>query len=622
MGRDSTPTRPEVICQVCGGGNPEEAEHCRACRAPLYIVSGSDRGEDFFEAVPSSVELEDRLRLLEERERELRSLFLKLSGEMEHQGKGLSILQGGVSTLRDLLRDKGLFDDREWTERWERVLADQFFLMEQRDKLLRKRDAIVGAFRGRDLRGFTRALDNALFHLTTQGRGASLEALETALALDGRNVEILAFLGGFHLQGEDLPQAARRLAQALAIAPDHAESLFLLGLLKALQGDPGGAVTLLESVKETAPQPFLVHYTLGTLYASMHRHDRAEMELRAAVEAEPQPSARAALASVLYSRDRTPEALPLLETLSLERQADPEALFLLGLCYLDRNRPGKARRVLRELTRTGPARWKYQQALALAEGWNSIPAVPPEAPAATAVRRAEAALAASRPEAAWKAYGRVRAALPRHPLALLGQALLAHRTGRHAACHRACKGLLKRGFPEVVQVPAWAALMASLREAGRPAALLPEAQRMASRVRSPYGKCLAYAAWAGALADLDRHLDDALDLAETALHFAPEELASVALESRGRVLCALGRSEDGVRDYREALRQSPSATVLELLGKAEQALGRTAEAREARRASKRLGPVPDSLPWRLWHALKLEIRRKWPCDGPAPSSPR
>jgi len=566
--------------------------------------------------------LEDRLRLLEERERELRNLLLKLSGEVEHQGKGLSILQGGVATLRDLLRDKGLFDDTEWTERWERVLADQFFLMEQRDKLLRKRDAIVGAFKGRDLRGFTRALDNALFHLTTQGRRASLDSLGAALVMDGRNTELLAFLAGFHLQGEELPQAARCLARALAIAPDHTEALFLLGLLKALQGDPGGAVALLESVKAAAPQPFLVRYTLGTLYASLRRHDRAEAELRAAVEAEPQPAARAALASVLYFRGRTLEALPLLETLLGERLADPEALFLLGLCYLERNRPGKARRVLKELTRSGPARWKYQQALALAEGWNAIPAIPPDGPAAAALRRAETALAGARIEAAWKAYGTVRTALPRHPLALLGQAVLAHRTGRRDACHRACRALLKPGVPEVVQVPAWAALLASLREEGRPGLLLKEAQRMAARVGSPYGKCLAYAAWAGALAELGRHLDDALDLAETALHFAPEELAPEALEARGRVLCALGRHEEGAKDLREATRRAPSASLLEHLGRAERAMGRKAESREALRAAKRLRRAPDGLPWRLWHALKLETRRKWLCDGPVTSSPR
>lgn len=595
---------------------------CRACRAPLYVVSGIDRGEDFFEAVPPSAELEDRLRLLEERERGLRQLLHKLAGEVEHQGKGISILQGGVATLRDLLRDKGLFDDAEWTQRWERVLADQFFLMEQRDKLLRRRDAVVGAFRGRDLRGFTRALDSALFHLTTQGRRASIESLESALALDGRNVELLAFLAGFHLQGEELPQAARCLARALAIAPAHPEALFLSGLLKALRGDAGGAVDLLESVKDTAPEPFLVHYTLGTLYASLRRTDRAEAELRAAVEAEPQPGARAALASVLYSRGRTPEALPLLETLHGERQADPEALFLLGLCYLDRDRPGKASRVLKELIRSGPARWKYQQALGLAEGWSAIPAVPARGAAADALRKAEAALAGARVEAAWKAYATIRTALPRHPLALLGQAVLAHRTGRRDACLRACRALLKPGVPEVIQVPAWAALLASHREAGRPAQLLKEAQRMAARVRSPYGKTLAYAAWAGALADLGRHLDDALDLAETALHFAPEELAPAALEARGRVLCALGRHEEGVRDLREAVRHAPTAALLERLGRAERDRGRVTESREALRAAKRLRPAPDGLPWRLWHALKLETRRKWPCDGPVASSPR
>ncbi len=619
MGRDSTLTRPEVLCQVCGGSNPEEADQCRACGAPLYIVSGTDRGEDFFEAVPPAAEWEDRLRLLEERERELRRLLERTVAELENQGRGISILQGGVAALRDLLRDKGLFEEQEWTDRWEQVLADQFFLMEQRNKLMQKRDAILGAFRGHDLKGFTRALDSALFHLTAQGRGAALDALSAALALDGRNVELLTFLAGFHLQGDELAPAARCLAKALAREPRHPEARFLLGLLKALRGDTGEAVRLLESVKGEAPQPFLVRYTLGTLYASLRRNDRAEAELRAAVAAEPQPAARAALASVLYARGRSPEALPLLEALYGERQADPEALFLLGLCYLDRDRPGKARRVLKELSRTGPARWKYQQALALAEGWNAIAPVPPTA--ADALRAAEAALADGRLEEAREAYAAASRPLPRHPLALLGWAVLAHRTGRRETCLRASRALERTGAPEVVLVPAWAAALASLAEAGRDAACQREAQRMAARIRSPYGKSLACAAWAGALVRQGRHLEEALDLARTALHFAPEELAAAALEARGRVLCALGRIEEGARDLREAARTDPSAALLEALAGAERALGRLAEAREARRSARRLPPAPGGIPWRLWHAVKLETRRKWPCAGPAASSP-
>ena len=611
MEKDFIPTRPEIICQVCGRANVEEAEACRFCKAPLYVVSGIDRAEDFFEQVPAYSQLEDRLSLQEEREKELRGSLKKLAEEMERQGRTLSILQGGFSALKDLLEDKGLIHENDFVERWERVLSDQLFLSEQRDKLLKKKNAIFQAFRGRQFRTFAKTMERAEFYFYTQNRAKALHALLQAVALDPRNLELITFLGSFHLQEENLPQAARYLEKALQLEPNHFEARFFQGLLKALSLDYAGAIRILESIKDQAQERFLVRYTLGTLYASLRSYPEAERELSGALELEKNPQAAFALASVRYTLGRVPEALRLLEELKTVREADEESLYLLGMCYLEKNWIKKAEGVFKELVSLRPSHGRYQQALVLARGWKAIRPLSVSPLKRRALRKADALLEAHRVERAWRSYRRLAARSSAHPFLHLGHAVLCHQTRRHEEAVKACRLLLGKDPPEALAVPAYVTLLSSLRQMHGDAQGLAAAQRMAARCRSDYARAYAFGTWAFHLAEMEKNLPDALVLAEAALKLAPEELRGFCLDAQGWVLYKSRDYAHSLPLLQQSARLEACARTLTHLGMASQALGLREEAREAFRSARKKQAQPEDLPFRLWHALKLELRSKF-----------
>jgi len=605
-----TPTHPEIICQVCGRANAEEADACRFCKAPLYVVSGGDSAEDFFEQVPAYSHLESRLALQEQREKELRGSLLKLAEEMERQGRTLSILQSGFSTLKELLEEKSLIRENDFIERWERVLTDQLFLIEQRDKLLKKKSAVFQAFRGRQFKLFARTVEKAEFYFYTQNRDKGLEALLQALALDPRNLELITFLGSFHLQEENLPQAARYLEKALHIEPTHFEARFYQGLLKALSLDYPEAIKTLESIKDGYGETFLVRYTLGTLYASLRDYPAAERELTAACELEKNPQAAFALASVRYTLGNIPGALHLLEDLKSVREADEETLYLLGMCYLEKDWIKKAQVVFKELVSLKPSRGRYEQALILARGWKAIHPLSGGARRGADMRKADALLEAHQVERAWRAYRRLAKAAAPHPLLRLGYAVLSQQTRRYAEAVLASRALLDRDPPEAVAIPAWVTLLSSLKHLREDASALSEAQRMAARCSSAYARAFAFSAWAYHLAELGKNFADAAELAETAVELASDEIHPLCLDVQGWVLYKQGEYARSVELLRQSARMDSGHQTLVHLGMASLALGLKEESRQAFRSARKRQDEPEGLPLRIWHALKLQLRSK------------
>jgi len=150
------------------------------------------------------------------------------------------------------------------------------------------------------------------------------------------------------LQRDNFPEAERIVSQALAIAPEHADSLHLLGLVRRAQGRVAEAEQLYRRSIQLDPTQPAAHYNLGVLYRSTGRAAFAVPALREAVRLKPNyATAQLALGLALHDTANFAEAekqyrqaLRLQPNYLLARQS-------LGAVLNDLDRPKEAESVLR-----------------------------------------------------------------------------------------------------------------------------------------------------------------------------------------------------------------------------------------------------------------------------------
>lgn len=111
------------------------------------------------------------------------------------------------------------------------------------------------------------------------------------MSTDHSQADALFFDGNRHLEGGRAAKAEDCFRQALALAPDHAEALANLGLLR----EQAGAVVEAEDCYRRAialqPECARMHLNLGALLTSQRRLAEAETAVRQAVGLEPEAAA-------------------------------------------------------------------------------------------------------------------------------------------------------------------------------------------------------------------------------------------------------------------------------------------------------------------------------------------
>ena len=155
---------------------------------------------------------------------------------------------------------------------------------------------------------------------------------KSKLSKDGADPAELLQAGLAHQRAGRLADAARLYEQVLGHAPDDANALNLLGLVRHVEGDGGAAAALLERAVALRPDSALFQGNLGAVLAAAGRLDEAEARLRAALARRPDdPMANRNLAGVLYHRGDAAAALRHYKRALAGAPADPDAH--LGLAH-------------------------------------------------------------------------------------------------------------------------------------------------------------------------------------------------------------------------------------------------------------------------------------------------
>lgn len=107
------------------------------------------------------------------------------------------------------------------------------------------------------------------------GPGIQTAPQPTALSQPAERLAELIGLAQGHEQAGRLAEAEQALAQALALSPDHASALHLLGVVRFRQGRIDEAAVLMDRSIAASPGTALYHRNICEVYRSLGRYDDA-----------------------------------------------------------------------------------------------------------------------------------------------------------------------------------------------------------------------------------------------------------------------------------------------------------------------------------------------------------
>ncbi len=119
-----------------------------------------------------------------------------------------------------------------------------------------------------------------------------------------------------HLQRGESAAAETVFQEVLNSAPDHADALHLLGLLRSRQERNTEALQLIESAITSHPRGAVFHHNIGGIYRKLGRFEEAERAFRQAIRLRPYyGEAYQALSDMVSFKERDPLLLQMQQLL-------------------------------------------------------------------------------------------------------------------------------------------------------------------------------------------------------------------------------------------------------------------------------------------------------------------
>jgi len=158
-----------------------------------------------------------------------------------------------------------------------------------------------------------------------------------------------------HHQAGQLPQAEALYRQILAVQPNHAESLHLLGVMAGQVGQFGRAVELIERAIALQPNFAEAYSNLGNALKSLGQLDAAMAACRRAIALAPNsPGAYNNLGNALQASGQLAEAIEACRQAIALRPDYPEAYCNLGNALIDQGHIGAATAAYRQALALNP----------------------------------------------------------------------------------------------------------------------------------------------------------------------------------------------------------------------------------------------------------------------------
>lgn len=580
-----------MLCQTCSAYNEDEREFCYRCQNKLLVLSGmtsfeEDEVEDYEEEGDLSLDehLLERVSALEEIvKRSAESLRSVVDAVQKHE-RAIFINQTGLLSVKELLEKKAVLSGEEVVELWESKMGEQMLALEKKQRFTERKDRIMSLFRGEKRERFVQLVMEAEAAIDAFDPERGLKALEESFRLDRDNYELSFFLGETFFNDGNLDRAKSYLERTLEVQPDHFDAAVFYGVLLHERQDLKGAERWLRRAIQISQESFLPYFSLGAIYARKGKLLRAQKFLEKAIQLEAIPQAFYLLGTIFYEKGQLERAIRSFQgALKLDPDYE-EAIYHLGLCYLDRNWNRKAIECFQEALELNPNKMEYQQAVKIYEGISGH--VPVEGPAAKELIEAETLVSAGNYGEALDHYRRASAEDPDNVNILMPYALLCSHLDMNSDAIAVSRRILKQKPTEVVAAAAYTTLVEALRAEGNFKDANRALEEMLRDYSSNYSKSIAYYEKAYNLAEMEENLDEALESAQLALRYSPNELKQFPLAALGWVYFKRREFTNAVDFLTRSADIGPTATNLMHLGMALLESGQKDRARAVFRKAK------------------------------------
>ena len=231
---------PGSFCQNCLTWNAGGRDTCRKCGTRLLIVTGDQGWEEPEEGIQADEEdldehILERITGLEENLRRVETYLETVSEQLGKLERAEVMLRNGLMALVGEMDHKHQLDARTFTERWEQLVEENLQLIGARETFTRYRARILPIAKPKSISHLRRALLETSALLDDAKLPEAAGRLAQALALDPRNYELVytvAVLKEVSKAVEEAEQLARRAVQ---LSPRHYEAWLLLARLLAEQ---------------------------------------------------------------------------------------------------------------------------------------------------------------------------------------------------------------------------------------------------------------------------------------------------------------------------------------------------------------------------------------------------
>ena len=349
---------PGTYCQNCFTWNPGEREVCRKCGTRLLIVAGDQTWEEE-EAMEADDDLDEhlleRITGLEETLRRVETYLETVSDQLGRLERSEVMLRNGLMSLVQEMEHKGQLDAQAFSERWEQLVEENLQLISAREVFTRYRARILPIAKPKAQSQLRRALLETSALLDNGQLPEAASRLGEALALDSRNYELVftvAALKEVAQVWDEAEQLARRVVQ---LSPRHYEGWMLLA--KILQDDPDrtdAAIETLRAAAELRPDEVAPKIQLAELLLDGEDLQGAQEAAQEANALQRDGETLSLLAEILLARGEGGKAIALLKEASGFLPGDLRIRELLAEGYILSDERAKAFVILQELLRQHP----------------------------------------------------------------------------------------------------------------------------------------------------------------------------------------------------------------------------------------------------------------------------
>jgi tetratricopeptide (TPR) repeat protein len=350
---------PGSYCQSCLTWNPGDRETCLKCGTRLLIMAGDQTWEDEPEDTDGGEDLEEhlleRITGLEETVRRVETYLETVSDQLGKLERSEVMLRNGLMALVQEMEHNRQLDAHAFSERWESLVEDNLHLISARELFTRYRARILPIARPKSMAQLKRALLETTALLETADLPGAAQRLGQALALDPKNYELIFTAASLHEASQNFEEAEVLARKVVGLSPRHFEAWMLLGrLLQELPEKADQAIEALHQASDLRPEDPEPRMLLAELLLDQE-------DLQGALEAAQEAVARRKdgetlllLGQVHLARGESLLAVPALKEASAYLPGDLHVREALAEAYLQHEERPKAFAILQELLLQNP----------------------------------------------------------------------------------------------------------------------------------------------------------------------------------------------------------------------------------------------------------------------------